>query len=148
MLEIGTPANKRRQTMPVRDERAGHPFSISVLQEVFAICRLDQDVPIPDWALVGSFHSITRTKGELSIVCPDIRVPRGTVCNRGWRCLKIEGLLDFSLTGILAPLATALADAGISIFPVSTYDTDYIMVQEPDLEEAVSALAKMGYEIH
>jgi len=148
MFGIGTSSNKRRQTMPLREEKAGHPLSISVLEEVFAICRLDPEVPIPDWAMVGSFHSITRTKDELSVVCSDLRVPRGTVCNRGWRCLKIEGLLDFSLTGILAPLATALADAGISIFSISTYNTDYIMVQEPDLEEAVSVLVKMGYEIH
>ena len=134
--------------MSLREEKADRPFSISVLQGTFAICRLDQGIPIPDWALAGSFHSITRTKDELSIVCPEAVIPKGTVCNRGWRCLKIEGILDLSLTGVLAPLATALADAGISIFSISTYDTDYIMVQELDLEEAVSVLAKMGYEIH
>jgi len=122
-------------------------LTLSALQDTFAICRLDKDAQPPDWALRGSFCSITRTPEELSIVCPQINVPEGTKCDKGWRCLKVEGPLALSLTGILSSLATPLAQAGISVFAVSTYDTDYLMVKEKDVESAILVLSQEAHQV-
>jgi hypothetical protein len=103
--------------------------------------------PIPAWALLGSFFSVTRTAEELSIVCPEQRVPASTQAERGWRGLKVAGPLDFALTGILAGLASALSEAGISLFAVSTFDTDYVLVRTADLERAIAALEAGGYRV-
>lgn len=123
-------------------------LNLSLLPDKFAICRLDASSKIPDWACAGSFISITRSHDELSIVCPMDRVPSLEECNRGWRCFKVEGKLDFSLTGILTALATPLAQAGISIFALSTYDTDYLMVRDVDKEKAIQVLSQAGHQIH
>jgi len=128
-------------------KRQDMALTLSILQGTFAICRLDKGARIPDWALIGSFFSITRTPDELSIVCPQINVPEGTKCDKGWRCLKVEGPLDFTLTGILASLAMPLARASISIFAVSSYDTDYLMVKEKDAKRAVLVLSQEGHQI-
>ncbi len=92
----------------------------------------------------GSFVSITRTAEELSIVCPQRQVPAEIEREEGWRGMKIKGPLDFSLTGVLASLSTPLAQEGISIFAISTYDTDYLLVKEKDLERAIGILVKKG----
>lgn len=91
--------------------------------------------------------SITRTTEELSIVCSEAVIPKDVICERGWRALKIVGILDFSLVGILSVVATILAKAGVSIFAVSTYNTDYILVKAKDLERALQAIKQAGYEI-
>jgi hypothetical protein len=132
----------------LEDKMIDHSLTLLVLQEVFAICRLEKHSPIPDWALVRDFYSITRTQDELSIVCPQVNVPEGIACDNGWRCLKVDGSLDFSLTGIIASLATTLARAEISIAAVSTYDTDYLMVKGKDLERTVLVLSQAGHEVH
>jgi hypothetical protein len=95
----------------------------------------------------GGFASVTRTAHELSLVCAESAVPQGIQCEPGWRIFKIEGPLDFALTGILASVAQPLAEAGISIFTISTYDTDYVMVQERDVEKAAHALAAAGHRV-
>jgi hypothetical protein len=123
------------------------PLNLSVLQEAFAVCRLKNDAQIPDWALLGSFFSITRTARELSIVCRQSNVPEGMRCEKGWRCLQVEGPLEFSLTGILTSLLTPLAQARIPVFVISTYDTDYVMIQEKNLEGAVLLLSQAGHRI-
>lgn len=110
----------------------------------FAICRLDSDAPIPEWAHIG-FFSITRTPDELSIVCKEEIVPEGVTGEKGWRCLQVMGPLDFALTGILASLAAPLAEAGISIFAISTYDTDYFLVKE--LNRAIAVLSNSGHNV-
>ena len=118
-----------------------------ILRETFAICRLDKDAPIPNWAFQSPLFSVTRTKDELSIVCPQINVPKGIVCNQGWSCLKVKGPLDLSLTGIISSIAATLEKEGISLFSISTYDTDYVMVKEKDLERAIFALTDVGHRI-
>ena len=123
-------------------------IALSVLPETFAICRLDPAAPIPSWVTTRDFFSITRTQDELSIVCAQRDVPAGIKCERGWRALKVEGKLDFALTGILASLAAPLADAGISIFAISTYDTDYLLVKETNLPRAVQVLFAAGHKIN
>jgi uncharacterized protein len=124
--------------------------SFSVANELLAVCRLPVDTPLPVWALSGDFFSITRTAEELSLVClesvVDAAVPfAGLQVERGWRSLKVIGPLDFALTGILAGIASTLADAGISLFALSTYDTDYILVRQDTLTAAVEALSRAGY---
>ena len=112
-------------------------MNLEILPDTFAICRLDAAAPIPAWAR-GDFISITRTRDELSIVCAQINVPRDVKCERAWRALRGIGVLDFALTGILASLATPLADAGISIFAISTFDTDYLLVKQNDFDHAIA----------
>jgi hypothetical protein len=131
----------------MKEDKTALRLTLIILRETFAICRLDKDAPIPDWAFQGGLSSITRTKGELSIVSPLINVPRGILCNQGWSCLKIKGPLDLSSTGIISSIAKTLEKEGISLFIISTYDTDYVMVKEKDLEKAVFALTEAGQRI-
>jgi uncharacterized protein len=123
-------------------------LSLTMLRETFALCRLGPDDPLPLWAATGPFTSITRTPDELSIVCPATSVPPDTHAVRDWRCLKVDGPLDLSLTGIMAALSGQLAAAGIAIFPIATYDTDYIFVREADTGRAVEALTAAGHTVH
>jgi hypothetical protein len=104
---------------------------------------------VPAWALEAGTDllSISRTPEETSIVCPEERVPPGTTQEGGWRALKVEGPLDFALTGVLVSVAAPLAEAEVPIFAVSTYDTDYVLVREGRLEDAVEALVRAGHEV-
>lgn len=119
--------------------------ALMLLSGRYAVCRLETDAPVPAWAR-GEFVSITRTAEELSVVCHDADVPQGVRCERGWRCLKLAGPLDFSLVGVLHSLLAPLAAANVSVFAVSTYDTDYILVREGDLHRARAALHAAGVE--
>lgn len=122
-------------------------LTLSLLSSELAVCRLLADAPLPDWAQVGEFYSLTRTADELSLVCSVGAVPEGVRCEAGWRALKVEGPLDFGLTGILAGLAGALAVAGISLFTLSTFDTDYLLVKQDRLPQALAALQSAGYGV-
>jgi hypothetical protein len=113
----------------------------------FAVCRLDGGAPVPAWATAGPFSSVTRTPDQLSVVCPEQAVPAGVACERGWRCLRVAGTLDLSAVGVLASLAVPLAQAGVSVFAVSTFDTDYLLVKEAQAEAAVDALRGQGHEV-
>jgi catechol 2,3-dioxygenase-like lactoylglutathione lyase family enzyme len=123
------------------------PLTLLPLDGVFAVCRLERDAPIPPWATARHFFSITRTLDELSIVCPEDGVPPDVPCERGWRCMRVAGSLPFSLVGVLASLTAPLADSGISVFAVSTFDTDYLLVKEEAWQMAIAALARHGYVI-
>lgn len=101
---------------------------------------------MPEWA-AGSFTSVTRTPEELSVVCSQDAVPEAVTAERGWRCLVVAGPLDFALTGIAASLAAPLADAGISVFFVATFDTDYLLVKEDRLADATAALERAGHTL-
>ena len=118
-------------------------LTLSVLPEPLAISRLSANAIIPDWALYAQhLTSITRTRDELSIICPETDTPEGINVEKGWNAFKVEGPLGFSLTGILASLATPLAEANISIFAVSTFDTDYILVKADKLGQAIKVLSR------
>jgi len=121
-------------------------LTLSLLAETYAICRLEPTAEIPVWALSGELGSVTRTPDELSIVCVQEVVPEAVPCEGGWRALKVEGPLDFSLSGVLASLIEPLA-AGIPVFVISTFDTDYLMVRGRDLEGAVQALTFAGHHL-
>lgn len=117
-----------------------------LLPQRLAVCRLAPDAAIPSWA-AGPFFSITRTADELSVVCPEDAVPADVRCESGWRAFQVAGPLDFSLTGILAAIAAPLAAAGVSIFAVSTFDTDYVLVKEANLARAIDALREAGHPL-
>ena len=122
-------------------------LSLCIRPESLAVCRLDAGSDLPAWAMAGSFFSVSRTAEEVSIVCMESTVPTDVRAERGWRASKVEGPLDFSLTGILSRIATPLADAGISIFAISTFDTDYVLVKESALEKAKCALTDSGHTV-
>ncbi|OWJ65742.1 ACT domain-containing protein [Inquilinus limosus] len=118
-------------------------LTLSLLPETLAVARLPAGAALPGWVdWSDPFVTVSRTRDELSVVCPEARVPAETRAERGWRGFKVEGPLDFALTGILARLAAPLAEAGISIFAISTYDTDYLLVRTGDLEAATSVLQR------
>jgi hypothetical protein len=119
-------------------------LTLELLADNFAICRLEPSVPIPDWTH-GDFVSITRTGDELSIVCRQDRVPGDVKAEYSWRCLRIAGNLDFSLVGVIASLTSVLAGAGISVFVISTFDRDFLLVKESDLKKAVAVLEEAGH---
>ncbi len=118
------------------------------IQGTYSILRYSPEEKIPDWLYRSGFYSVSRTDEELSIVC-DTNVIQEEVENRedNWKCLKVEGPLDFSLTGILSSIALPLADAKISIFAISTFDTDYVMLKNNMLEKAKQVLQKAGFEV-
>ena len=122
-------------------------LTLIVLPDTFAACRLASDAPIPAWATAGAFFSITRTAEEVSVVCPQEAVPEGVNCERGWRCLRVAGTIPFSVVGVIASLTTPLAEAGISVFAISTFDTDYLIVKGEVLERAVEVLRQRGHTI-
>lgn len=127
---------------------ARHKLNLSLQPERLSYCRLASGAPIPEWASGSTaFTSITRTRDELSIVCEERRVPLAVKQESGWRLFKVAGPMDFSLVGILASLAGPLARARISIMAVSTFDTDYLMVKEPKLREAIKVLKAAGHRI-
>ncbi len=120
---------------------------LTPLPGTFAVCRLEPGAAIPSWAATGTFFSITRTTEELSIVCDQSVLPEGVRCERDWRCLKLAGPIPFSTVGVLASLVTPLADAGISVFAISTFDTDYLLVKEECFDRAVAALRQAGHNV-
>lgn len=123
-------------------------YKMMLLEDVFAVCGLESDAPIPLWATESdSFFSITKTVNELSIVCSQDRVPEGVKCENDFRCVKILGPLDFSLIGILSSVSNILANANISIFVISTFDTDYVLIKQKDIGKAIKALNKNGFDV-
>ncbi len=122
-------------------------FSLDVLPGRLAVCRLAPSEPVPAWAWQGALSAVTRTAQELSVVCQEAAVPEGVPTERGWRALRVEGPLSFEQVGVLATLLAPLAEAGVSVFALSTYDTDYVLVREPDLTRAVAALRSAGHTV-
>ena len=129
---------------------SAHVLTLSVLENRLAVCRLDPPEPggeLPAWTSASAFFSITRTADELSVVCDEEVVPNEIVSEIGWRCIMVHGPLEFSMVGVLASLTMPLAEAGISIFALSTYDTDYLLVKQDDLEATIEVLSGHGHSI-
>ncbi|MGZ4384651.1 MAG: ACT domain-containing protein [Gaiellaceae bacterium] len=125
-----------------------HSLPLQLLTGSLAIARLPADAELPGWLPDrGSFVSLTRTSGELSVVCEQEAVPADVPAERGWRALAVAGTLDFALTGVLSSLAAPLAAAGVPIFVVSTHDTDYVLVRDDDLPRAAGALRAAGHSL-
>ncbi len=122
-------------------------MKLFTLDELYAVVRLEPDAELPDWVRSGHFWSATRSDAELSIVCREEDVPADASAERGWCALELAGPLDFSLTGVVAALVTPLAEAEVPIFVLSTFETDYLLVRERDLERSVDALAGAGHSV-
>ena len=122
-------------------------LSLDLVPGRFAVCRLAAGEPIPPWATRAPWFSVTRTDAELSVICPASDVPAGVRAEGPWRAFTVRGPLDFDLKGVVASLAVPLADAGISVFVIATYDTDHLLVREPDVEPARAALARAGHTV-
>jgi hypothetical protein len=131
----------------VERNNPSRPQTLLVLAGTFAICKLEPAAPIPPWATADELFSITRTAEELSIICRQDAVPEGILCERGWRCWRVAGTIPFSVVGVLASLTALLAEAGISVFAISTFDTDYLLVKAEDLGRAVDILRRQGHTI-
>ena len=135
-----------------------HRLTLRLLPQEFAVCQLGADAAVPQWAehshlslheKVGHprFWTVTRTADELSVVCESKYVPSSVKSERNWRCFKLEGPFPFAMTGVLAAVLAPLAEARVSIFAMSTYDTDYVMVKEKAVGKAVRALKAAGHQI-
>jgi uncharacterized protein len=135
----------------VRNEQTGgssrRQLKFRLLAGNFAICRLAPAEPIPEWALRATFASATRSADETSVVCPAENVPQSVKAERGWICFQLEGPFAFSETGVLASFLAPLAERYVPIFAVSTYDTDYVLVQQEFAGTALGALTEAGHEL-
>jgi hypothetical protein len=127
-------------------ETPRHQLKFRWLPGPYAVVRLAAAEPIPDWATKGEFTSITRTTDELSIVCPTANLPSDVHSPHRWFCLKLEGPFPFSQTGILLSFIEPLSTRGIPIFAISTYDTDYVLIQE-EFGCALDILREAGHEL-
>jgi uncharacterized protein len=124
-----------------------HQLRFRQLSGTYAIVRIAPDAPVPDWATKGEFTSITRSADELSIVCPTENLPPDVRSSHRWICLKLEGPFAFSLTGVLLSFIEPLSDNGIPIFAISTFDTDYVLVQEESSATAIERLKRGGHQM-
>ncbi len=121
---------------------------LELLADTLAICRLDARAPVPGWAERSSaFLTVSRTAQELSITAVQRAVPADVACERDYRSLRVRGPLPLNLVGVLAAIADPLAEAGLSIFAISTYDTDYVLIKARDLEAALGTLERAGHQI-
>jgi hypothetical protein len=135
-----------RRTPETTMTATAHRLTLDLLPGTFAVCRLATDAPVPAWTAGGPLVSVTRTADELSVVCGEDAVPGDVRCEPGWRCLRLAGPIPFTAVGVLASLLVPLADAGVAVFAVSTFDTDYVLVK--DWEPAVEALRSAGHEVN
>jgi hypothetical protein len=116
--------------------------------ETLSVARLSAGDFLPVWAFAGDgIAGAVRRGAELSIVCATERVPADVAAEHGWRALEVEGPLDFGLTGVLASIAQPLADAGVPIFVLSTYDTDLVLVRDERIDTALAALEDAGHSV-
>jgi hypothetical protein len=131
------------QSVPLTPSR----FKLLVLPVKLAVCRLSPLATIPEWAGFSGLLAFIRTDDELCVVCREGDLPAEVTAEAGWRALQVQGPLDFSQVGVLAALSTVLAEANISLFALSTYDTDYLLVKDAHLERAVEALSRAGHQV-
>jgi hypothetical protein len=120
-------------------------MELSILSCSLSVVRLEPGDPIPEWVFQSPFFSITRTGDELSIFCETEFIADGVEAIHGWRAFRVTGQLDLELPGILASLAMPLASKQISIFSISTHDTDYMVLREQSLQDAVDVLERAGH---
>lgn len=114
----------------------------------FSIVRLNPDDSLPSWVMKSTFFSVVKTSDELSCVCESVYVPDQEIKkNEGWKCLRVDGVLDFSLTGILASLTEPLAKEKISVFAISTFDTDYLLIKKENFHRGKEVLKNAGFQV-
>lgn len=120
-------------------------FPLTLLPDRLAVCRLGPDDDAPAWADTPPLASVTRTAQELSVVCAEQAVPADVKAERGWRAFRLEGPVPFTTVGVVAGLTKPLAEAGVPVFILSTFDTDYLLVKEANLERARKVLVSAGF---
>ena len=138
----------RRRNSKITSKRGAEKMKLKILDLTFSIVKLSPTETIPSWATSCDVFSITRTNEELSILCPSECLPMNEELKEvenDWKCIKVEGVLDFSLTGILASLANPLAENKISIFAISTFNTDYLLIKSHALEKTRLVLENEGH---
>ncbi len=140
-------ANHGSILAPGQTGLAGPRLTLLAVAGQFAVCKLPADSAVPGWATAGEVFSVTRTCDELSVVCRHDLVPSGMVAEVGWRCLRVAGAMPFSLVGVLASLTGAVAAAGVGVFAISTFDTDYLFFKEADFQTAIAALRSAGHSV-
>jgi hypothetical protein len=126
---------------------ARQKLKFRLLPGPYAIVRLAPDAPVPEWATKGDFNSVTRSADELSIVCLADNIPVDVNSESKWICLKLEGPFPFSQTGVLLSFIEPLSNNCIPIFAISTYDTDYVLVQKEFAGATLQALDKYGHQL-
>ncbi|MGA8207126.1 MAG: ACT domain-containing protein [Candidatus Dormiibacterota bacterium] len=114
---------------------------------LLVVCRLPPGAPVPGWAVAGEWWSLSRTPDELSLICEERFVPAGVAHGGRWKALRVQGPLDHELVGVLAAVAESLASAQIPIFAISTHDTDWVLVPEDRMKQAVAALEAAGHDV-
>jgi hypothetical protein len=119
---------------------------LSILEETYIIHKLEQSTNLPEGLTECEFYSLSSSQEELSLVCPEQILIQSENSSPNWKCLKVAGPLDLKLTGILAGLSDTLEKAKISIFAISTFETDYLLIQKQVLETAKTALKSAGYK--
>ena len=119
---------------------------LSILEETYIIHKLEQSTKLPEGLTDCEFYSLSNSREETSLVCPDQILIQSENSSPNWKCLKVAGPLDLKLTGILAGLSDTLEKAKISIFAISTFETDYLLIQKQVLETAKTALKSAGYK--
>jgi hypothetical protein len=124
-----------------------HQLRLSRYPETLAVVRLGPGAEVPSWAESSSIFSVTATATETSVVCAARSVPKKSVHQRPFTAFAVEGPLDFALTGVLAQLLAPLAAAEISVFTLSTYDTDWILVPGDDADRAEEEWRRSGHEV-
>ncbi|WP_337020069.1 ACT domain-containing protein [Oceanobacillus massiliensis] len=128
-------------------KRGADNMILKILDSTFSVIKFQAAETLPLWALSADTFSITRTEEELSIVCPSESLPKDQAfqeIEKDWKCIKVEGVLDFSLTGILSSFAAPLAENKISIFAISTFNTDYLLIKSHSIEKAKVVLESEG----
>jgi hypothetical protein len=128
-----------------RDTANANLMNLTLLPDTFAIAQLPPGSPVPFEALGGPLSSVVSTPEELSIVCLEANAPEGAKVEGGWRALEVEGPMSFDLTGVVSSITTPLAAAGIGVFVISTFNTDYVLVRQPQLDAAIAALRTSGF---
>lgn len=118
-----------------------------LLDDLLAVCQFPARVPFPDWAQGGDLLALVRTPQEVTIVCAERFAPPGVKAEPGWRALQVEGPLEFDQVGVLASLAGPLAQAGVSVFVISTFSTDYLLVKQSQLDQALQAVEQAGHSV-
>jgi uncharacterized protein len=123
-------------------------MKLTILENNYSIYKFIKETDLPEWIYTSEFYSVTKTMDELSVVAvQNDSVPGDIICNKGWRIIKVEGPLDFSLVGIIADLSEIFKKKKIPIFVISTYDTDYILLKEKDFNAGIKALIENGHDI-
>jgi hypothetical protein len=123
----------------------GHGRKLRLLTQVMAISHIGPNEDIPHWADRHGFSCIFRTQDSLTIVSAQSSIPDDVPADRDWRCFEVQGPLNLSLTGIMASLTAPLAQAGVPVFALSSFETDFILVQQARLEEARQAIEEAGF---